>query len=158
MKLAHGLVQIARQLRHGLRAHYFSRQQAHHPPHLPRRDPAQKRFADEQAHLVGPALELRDHLGQEPALAAARNPQTQRPEAGDKIPQVISVAMILARRRPAIARTHHVPVALPLAQQLEKLLGRPLRLALQVAPKTFLQLLHKMLEMLGDRDYLRHGV
>jgi hypothetical protein len=47
---------------------------------------------------------------------------------------------------------------LPLAQQLEKLLGGPLRLALQVAPKTLLQFLDKMLEMLADRDYLRHGV
>ena len=42
--------------------------------------------------------------------------------------------------------------------QLEKLLGRPLRLALQIPPKTLLQLLHKMLEMLADPDYLRHRV
>jgi len=115
MELAHRFVQVARQLRDGLRTHHFSGQQADHSSDLPRRDPAQKRFPDEQADLVGPPLKLPDDLGQKPAFAAARNAQAQRPEAGDKIPQVVSVAMILAGRRSAIAPIHHIPVALPLA-------------------------------------------
>ena len=56
LKGLHQTVQVATQFRDRLRAHHFARQDRHHPPHLPGRDAAQKRFPDQQHHFVRPAL------------------------------------------------------------------------------------------------------
>jgi len=58
MKLAHGIVQVANQPRHRLRAYQFAGQGAHHPAHLPRRQPAQKRFPNQHRQLRRFSLEL----------------------------------------------------------------------------------------------------
>jgi hypothetical protein len=133
------------------------RQGGHHPAHLAGGDAAQKCFPDHQRHLFGPALELVHYLRQKSPLAAAGNAQTQHSEAGHETPPVISVAIISPLLRPLVAPAHHVQVALPLAQLLKKLLRRLLHASLQIAPETLLQLRYKMLEMLGDRCYFRHG-
>src|SRR5260370_41220036 len=132
-------------------------QRGHHAAHLLGGDATQKRLANQQRDILGAALKLGHHLRQKTPFAGARHAQPQRAELGHEIPGVISVAVVLALRRAHVAPAHHVEVALPFAQSIEKLLRRLLRPRLQVAPKTFLQILHKMLEMLADWDYLRHG-
>src|SRR5215813_56134 len=57
VKLAHRLVQIPDQLRHGLRTHRLSRDGGHYPAHLTSRNPSQKCFPDEQRDLFGTPLE-----------------------------------------------------------------------------------------------------
>ncbi len=59
MKLAHRLVQIAGQPRHGLRADRLARQGGDDPPHLAGGNPAQERFPHQQRQLVGAPLKWR---------------------------------------------------------------------------------------------------
>src|SRR5271167_970196 len=157
MKLPHHFVQRPRDARHGLRTHRFAGQRGHHPAHLPSRDAAQKRLPDQQRDILGAALKLGHHLGQKTPLASPRHAQPQGAELGYEVSCVVPVAVVLALGRAHVAPAHHVQIALPLAQSVEKLLRRLLRPRLQIAPKTFPQILYKMLEMLADWDYLRHG-
>src|SRR6185437_1492592 len=116
MELLDRLVQIASQPRHRLRTDHFSTHDGYDSSHLPRADPAQKRFPDQQAYLLRPTLKLADHLGQKVLLARPRNAQSQRPQPGDKIPLVVAVA-IISRFRPApVPLRGHVAVSLALRQ------------------------------------------
>src|SRR5271166_3838876 len=149
MNLPHSFVQIAAQAGHGLRTDRLTGQDSHQPPHLPGRDPLQKRLPDQQRDFFGPALKLLQHRGQKTPLAGAGDAQTQAPEAGHEITFVVAVAIIPPRFLPAVPRASHVQVALSLGKQLEQPPHALLHLPLQVA--------HEMLELLGDGCYLRHG-
>src|SRR2546428_469891 len=75
------------------------------------------------------------------------------------IRRVVAVAVVpRLPPPPLIPRPAREPVALALRLQLEKLLPRLPRLSIQIAPETLFHLAQKMLEMLRDRDYLRHWV
>ena len=114
MKLAHRLVQIPRQLRHRLRAYCLSRDGGHHPPYLPRADPAQKRFPDQPRNLFGPPLKSPQSYGQKALLPGARNAQPDGAEAGHEIPLVVAVAIDAPPPAPPfIASRPGKPVALP---------------------------------------------
>src|ERR1700719_207887 len=159
MKLAHRFIQIARQLRHRLRTYRLSRDGRHHPSYLPGRDASQKRLPDQQRNLLRPPLKSPQSHRQKALASGARDAQPNRPEAGHRIPLVVAVA-VLARLPlpPLIPPPARDPVALPLRLQLEKLLPCLPGLSIQIAPETLFHLRQKMLEMLGDRDYLRHWV
>ena len=125
MKLPHRLVQIPRQLRYRLRAHAFSREGGHDSSHLPGRDPAQKRFPDQQRDFFGPPLKSPQPHRQKALLAGARNAEPDGPEAGHEIPLVVAVAIDAPPPTPPfIAPRSGKPVALPLRLQLEKPLPR----------------------------------
>src|SRR4029077_13706079 len=159
VKLTNRLVQIAGQLRYGLRAHHLAGQRGHHPPHLPRTDAPQKRFPDQQRHLFGTPLKPFQSTGQKTFLPGSRNAQPDRAQAGHKIPLVVAVAIDSPSPRPPfVPPPAGIAIALPLRLQLEKLLPRLLRLPVQIPPETLFHLCQKMLVMLRDRDYLRHVV
>src|SRR3974390_191176 len=157
VKLSHRLVQLPRQARNRLRTDRLVGQNGHQPSDLAGRDPAQECLPDQQVHLRRPTLELLQHLGQEPLLAGAGDTQPQRPEAGDEVTFVVAVAVVLPWFLPAMPRTDHVQVALPLRQQLEQPPHALLHLSLQIAPESLLQLTDEMLELLGDGYNLGHG-
>jgi len=159
MKLAHRLVQTAGQLRHCLRAHYFARQNAHHPPRLPGAEAAQKCLPDQHRHLLRPPLKRFQPARQKALPTGTRHPQPEGAEASHEIALVVAVAVGLPPvPSPLIGLPHRKAVPLPLRVSLEKLFPRQLRLPIQIPPETFFHLCQKMLEMLRDWDYLRHRV
>src|SRR3989442_6746703 len=158
MKLAHRLVQVPRQLRHGLRAHHFAGQRGHHPPHLPGADAPQKRRADQDGHFFRPALKRSQSAGQKALSPSAGNAESNRAEAVHQTPLVVAVAVIAPRARsPFIPPPAGKAVPLPFRLQLEKPLPRQSRLPVQIAPETLFHLSQEVLEVLADRCYFRHG-
>jgi hypothetical protein len=129
------------------------------PAYLSRRDPPQKRLPDQQRHFFGPPLKAPQPHGQKTFASGARNAQANRAEASHEIALVIAVAVVPPLPPPTLVRRPtRKAVALPLRLQFEKSLPRMPRLSVQIAPETLFQLGQKMLEMLVDRDYLRHRV
>src|SRR5437016_4778057 len=159
MKLAHRLIQIPRQLRHRLRTYRFSRDGRHHPTHLPRADPSQEGLPDQQRDFFRPPLKSSQPHRQKTLPSGARDAQPNGAKPGHEIPLVLAVAVVPPFSSPAlIPPPAGKPIPLPLRLQLEKLLPRLPRLPIQIAPETLFHLSQKMLEMLRDRDYLRHWV
>src|SRR5438309_1133850 len=153
MKLAYRFIQIPRQLRYRLRAYGLASDGGHHSPHLPGRDPAQKRFPDQQRNFFGPPLKSPQPHRQKTLFPGARNTQPDRAEPGHEIPLVIAVAVDASLPPPSlIPSPAGIPVALPFRLQLDKPLPRPSRLPVQLPPETLFPLRLKVLEMLADRD------
>src|SRR5205807_9472505 len=97
--------------------------------------------------------------GQKALLPGACNAQPDRAEASHKIPLVVAVAIDSPLApSPFVPPPAGIAIALPFRLQLEKLLPRLLRLPVHTPPETLFHLPQKMLEMLRDRDYLRHWV
>src|SRR5205807_7973141 len=129
------------------------------PAPLPRPAAPQKRSPEQQRDFSRPPLKPAQPYGQKALPTGARDAQPDRAEAGHEIPLVVAVAIDAPPPAPPfIASRPGKPVALPLRLQLEKPLPRLPSLPTQIAPQTLFHLRQKMLEMLRDRDYLRHWV
>jgi hypothetical protein len=108
---------------------------------------------------IPPALIASNQLNVHPSRLLVTLLFRSFPEAGHEIPLVVAVAVVPPfPPPPLIPPPARKPVALPLRLQLEKLLPCLPGLSLQIIPETLFHLRQKMLEMLGDRDYLRHWV
>src|SRR5258708_191098 len=160
MELAHGFVQIARQLRHRLCAHHFFGHRGHYPSHLPRADAAQKRFPDQHRDLFGPPLKTFHPARQKTLPPGARNAQPQRTQPSHEIPLASSCCDRLPPVVPPLVHfPHRIPVAFPPRIRLQQLFfPEQLRLPIHIAPETLFHLRQKMLVMLRDRDLSPSGV
>ena len=158
VKRTHRVIQIARQLRHRARTHHFFRQQRHHPPHRAPADPAQKRLPDQHRHLLGPPLETLDFMRQKTLLPGSRHAQSKRPEARHEIASVVAVAIpsllpLLRSYRPQPEKRSRCRCHSSFRNPCQACLVCP-----YTSPQELSCIPQKMLEMLGDWDYLRHRV
>src|SRR5262249_12110297 len=70
----HHPMQTLGHLRHRRGTDYLPGDDSNHLPHLPRRDPSQKRFPYQQRYFLGPALRSFQPSGQKTLPAAATHP------------------------------------------------------------------------------------
>ena len=66
-----------------------------------------------------------------------------------------TLSTLTVESAPLVRLPHRIAVALPPRNRVQKLLPGQLRLTADIAPEAVFNLFQKMLEMLGDRDYLR---
>src|SRR5207248_8559606 len=94
-----------------------------------------------------------------PIVLSSLDTQDNQAKPDHTIPSVVAIAVVPPLPPPAlIRRPAGKTVALPLRLQFEKVLPGLPCLPVQIPPETLFQLTQKMLEMLVDRNYLRHRV
>src|SRR4029077_10963353 len=131
----------------------------HHPTHLPGADAPQEGLPYQQRNLFRPPLKAPQSHRQKALPPGAGDAQPNRSKASHEIPLVVAIGVDSPFPLPPLMPSPATePVALPLRLQFKKLLPRLPGLPIQGAPEALFHLRQKMLEMLGDRDYLRHWV
>ena len=153
----HG-IQTARETGNGLRAERAELQAGDDAAHLPGGDAPQKCFAHQESDVLRASLKQLNDRGQEASGTAARDFQAQAAKARLEVAMIEAVALVTALAGTFVAAAVQVGLAQADGFTFDGLIAEPPNLAIAIAPKTALQLLYKVLILLGDRNYSAHRV